>query len=86
MAGRLKRIKFHYEGFNALRKSPEVVAALEAKGEAIAQAAGGSPDFEVIVAEGKSRARVIVTTASIEGMVAEATDRALTQALSAGRG
>jgi hypothetical protein len=85
MAG-LKRIKFHYEGFDQLRKSAEVKDALTAKGEAIASAAGGSPDFEVIVTEGASRARVIVTTATFEGMRAEATDRALTNALSAGRG
>lgn len=83
---RIKRIKFHYEGFDALRKSGEVAAQLEQRGEAIADAAGGPPDFEVIVTANSSRARVIVTTSSFEGMRAEAEERRLTNALTAGRG
>lgn len=86
MAGKLKRIQFHYEGFDALRKSSEVSGELARRGEAIAQAAGGDPDFVVEVGENASRARVVVITATVEGMVAEATQRTLTNALSAGRG
>lgn len=89
MAGstmRLTRLRFHYEGFDALRKSSEVAGELQQRGEAIANAAGGSPDFEVIVTANSSRARVIVTTASYDGMRAEAEDRVLTNALTAGRG
>lgn len=86
MAGKLTKIRFHHEGFDALRKSPEVAAELERRARAIAQAAGGEPDFEVIMDETSSRARATVLTATIEGRVAEATDRALTNALGAGRG
>lgn len=86
MAAKLSKLRFHNEGFDELRKSPAVSAELARRGHAIAQAAGGEPDFAVIVTENSSRARVIVTTANIDGMVAEATDRALTNALSAGQG
>lgn len=86
MAGGLKRIKFHHEGFDELRKSAEVSAELEKRGHAIAQAAGGEPDFIVEVGQNKSRARVVVVTATAEAMQAEASHRALTNALTAGRG
>lgn len=86
MATRLTKIKFHYDGFNELRKSPGVAAELERRGKAIAQAAGGEDDFAVEVSTNGSRARVVVVTATAEGMLAEASQRALTNALSAGRG
>lgn len=84
--GRIKKIKFHYEGFNELRKSPEIAGDLHRRGEAIAQAAGGGEDFVVIDAPSSSRARAIVATATVDGMLAEARDRSLTRALDAGRG
>lgn len=63
---------------------------MERKTEAIAAAAGGSPDFEPSVrAVGGSsklgRLMGYVTTATYDGRRAEAETRALTRALDAGR-
>lgn len=77
------RLEIHNEGFAEVRKSLQ--GELHAMGERIAAAAGGAPDFEVIDSPGRDRARVVVVTATPEGMLAEATDRALTRALDAGR-
>lgn len=71
-------------GFDAFRRSQPVRDVLVAAGHAIADAAGGAPDFEVVERPSKSRARVLVKTATVAGMQAEATNRALTRALSAG--
>jgi len=83
---RIKRIKFHNDGFNELRKAPALVSDMIARGRRMVDAAGGFPKFDVIVTENKSRARVIVVTANADGMVDEQTDRALTRSLDAGRG
>lgn len=84
---RITRIKFHIPGFNEVRKQPLLVADLKARGERIAataRAEGG--EFEVIVTQNKSRARVVVTTADIQAAAGERKDRRLTRALGAGRG
>lgn len=90
MAGttmRIKRIKFHYPGFNEVRKAPELVLELEARGENIAAAAEASGgQYFVIVTENKTRVRVIVGTMDGEAKRGEQADRRLTRALSAGRG
>lgn len=82
---RITRLQFHHEGFDELRRSPGVRAELETRGRAIAEAAGGGEDFEVVSELTKSRARVVVITATEEGKRLEAEDRALTRAFDAGR-
>lgn len=84
MAGSM-RIEFHNEGFDELRRGAAIEAVLMASGRAIAEAAGGEPDFAVISEPSKSRARVVVITATPAAKIAEATDRSLTRALDAGR-
>ncbi|MEV8134296.1 hypothetical protein [Microbacterium aurantiacum] len=79
------RIEMNSAGFDAILKSPEVQADLRRRAERIAAAAGGEPDFEVDVRVGASRARASVVTATTEGRLAEAKNRALTSALDAGR-
>ncbi|MFJ4166290.1 hypothetical protein ACIPY5_12100 [Microbacterium sp. NPDC089698] len=79
------RFEIDVAGFDAFRRSQPVNDELVAAGQRIAQAAGGAPDFEVVQRPSKSRARVLVRTATPAGMAAEATDRALTRALDAGR-
>jgi len=84
MAGSI-RIELDSAAVVALLQSEEVQAELTRRGEAI-QAATGSPnDFDVITVVGRQRAAVYVSTATVEGMLAEATDRTLTRALDAGR-
>lgn len=82
----IKGLRFHYQGFNAVRKSPEVVSELTKRGKAIAAAAGEEGDYEVIVGANSTRARVVVKTATPEAMQEEASYRSLTRALGAGRG
>lgn len=79
------RITLNSAAVVALLKSEEVQAELLRRGEAIQAAAGGAPDFDVLAVVGRQRAAVYVSTATIDGMRAEATDRALTRALDAGR-
>lgn len=78
------RLEFHYSAFNAVRNSPEVVAELTRRAEAIAAAAGEG--HEVEVRTGGARARASVRTATFQAMKAEAVDKTLTSALDAGRG
>jgi len=82
----ISKVKFHYDGFDALRKDPAVEAELMRRAQAIADAAGGAPNFLVIPDPTPSRARVVVLTATAEAMQLEATQRTLTNALNAGRG
>lgn len=81
----LSRFKLNPPGFDAFRRSPEVAALIQAAGERVASAAGGAPDFKVIRTENKSRARVLVITATTRGRLAEAKHRALTRSIDAGR-
>ena len=69
----------------AILKNPKVLANLEERGQRIADAAGGAPDFEVEGEVRSGRAHVSVRTATQEGRRAEAEDRALSRALDAGR-
>ena len=80
------RIKFHYDQFALLRSSPAIQAEVDARAQAIADAAGGGEDFKAIPSPSKSRARSVVVTASMQAKIAEANDRALSMALEAGRG
>lgn len=77
------KIKVNRKGVRELLRSPEVLADLERRAHRIANAAG--PGHRVESQVGANRARVAVITDTIEAMVAEATDRRLTQAIDAGR-
>lgn len=79
------RIEISSAGIVELLRSKEVQADLLRRGEAIQAAAGGAPDFDVLAVTGRQRAAVYVSTTTVEGMLAEATDRALTRAIDAGR-
>jgi hypothetical protein len=78
------RIEVNSAGIQALLKSAEVQADLESRARRIA--AAGGDGMEVGSRIGKTRARASVITATREARLAEATDRALTKALDAGRG
>lgn len=79
------RLKVDSGQVKALLQSVEVASELERRGEAIAEAAGGRPDFEVRNTRNRDRAVTFVTTATIEGMREEASHRSLTRAVDAGR-
>lgn len=80
------RIEINRATAKAILQGPEVQGLLRDTAEAIAAAAGGAPDFEVDVRVGANRARASVTTATLDGMRAEAESRALSSAVDAGRG
>ncbi len=72
------RIEFNPTGIAALLKDPAIVADLEARGNAIAAAAGEGHEVQTWI--GRNRARVTVRTESIDAIVAEAVDRNLSNA------
>lgn len=78
------KVTLNIKGFNQLRADAGVMADLQARADRIAAAAG---DGMVAgrVYQGKDRARVAVYTDTIDAKIAEATDRALTTAIEAGR-
>jgi len=78
------RIDLNSAGIQELLKSSGVLADLRARAGRIAAAAG--PGMEASARLGRSRARASVVTATRKAMKAEATNRALTKALDAGRG
>lgn len=79
------RIEMNSQGAEAILKGPEVQAELRRRGDAIAEAAGGAEDYEVLQAVGRARAGVYVVTKTTKAKRAEAEDRTLTRALDAGR-
>lgn len=78
------RIEVNSAGIRSILQSPEVQSMLRARAERIAAAAGDG--MEVASSIGATRARASVITATKEAREAEATDRALTSAIDAGRG
>lgn len=79
------RIELHFKGFTELLNSPEVIADMQRRLEAIAAAAGEG--FEVSPARaGGRRARGAVYAATEQAKLAEATGAALTRSIDAGRG
>lgn len=69
MAKKLKNLELHYDAFNILRKSPEVVAALQEQGNRIlgmAESLSGNAGFEMELAVMPTRAVVFVQAASAE--------------------
>lgn len=79
------RIVIHHEAIAELLRGPEIQRDLAARAQRITSAAGGPPDFEHEAHIGKTRARETVRTATVDGMIAEATNRVLTRAIDAGR-
>lgn len=77
------KIELNSDGVRALLRSPGVQADLDARARRISAAAG--PGMLPTVEAGKTRARASVITASDEARRAEATGRALTRAVDAGR-
>lgn len=78
------RIKLNEAGVRALLRCPGAQAELERRARRIAAAAGEG--FLAIGDSGGKRARAVVITATRAARKAEATDRALTRAVDAGRG
>lgn len=78
-------LEMNDEAFVAILQSPEVEADLVRRGNAIA-AAAGKGSWVVHTGNTPTRARVSVGTGDFAAMHAEATSRALTSALDAGRG
>lgn len=77
------RIVMNHAGVRELLRSAEVQADLKRRAEAIAAAAG--PGMEVRTSVGPNRARAVVITGDGDAIRAEATDKALTRAIDAGR-
>lgn len=84
--GRAK-ITFDYAGFNELRRSAGVTAAVRAEAEAIAERAASASgleagvDFVVTEWPNKTRAQFTVYAATAKAKKAEAVDGVLTRAL-----
>lgn len=83
MSAKVTRIVFNYQGFDALRKTPSVVADITARANRIAAAAGDG--VEVKIGATPSRAKATIYTDSIEASLAEATDKTLSTAIDQGR-
>jgi hypothetical protein len=74
------RVELHFEGFNQLRNSPEILAELDRQAEKLAEKAG--PGFAVESAKPhKARGRAHVFTETEQAKRAEAVDAALTRAV-----
>jgi hypothetical protein len=78
------RIELTRNGPRQLRQSAAVQADMARRAQKIAAAAG--PGMEATAQVGKTRARASVITATAEARRNEATARALTRAIDAGRG
>lgn len=86
MSGEIK-IVVNQAGVRALLQGPEMQALIASKAAAIAAAAGSSGgEFGHDVVIGANRVHGVVWTADHAAQQAEATDRALTRAIDAGRG
>lgn len=77
------RIKLTRNGPRQLRKSAGVQADLQRRAQRIAARAGAGMETSSMV--GANRARASVITATYEAMRNQATNRALTRAIDAGR-
>lgn len=84
MAGGLVRIEMNDAGVRAVLSSGGVMADLKARADRIAAKAGDG--MVSSVQQGRTRARASVITGTTEARRAEATSRALTAAVDAGRG
>lgn len=80
------KVQLNEAGIREMFQSPEMFEYIQRRARAIAEAAGGEPDFVSGAEVVGDRVMGWVTTASHEGRRAEAEERALTRALDAGRG
>jgi len=81
------RLEFHYDGFNEVRRSPEVQAEVYRRADAIGAAASASSDgYEVRKSVNKTRARASIITDTADAMLDQAKNHTLERALDAGRG
>lgn len=79
----VRHVQIHNSAFTEMRKDANLVADLEARGRAIAKAAG--PGYEVSSYSGTTRHRVSVITESYEAAKDTAENNTLLKALDAGR-
>jgi len=77
------KIKLTRNGPRQLRQLPSVQANLRARAEAMNRAAGGGMNVDSMVGPGRARATVAAVTPAARR--AEATSRALTRSIDAGR-
>lgn len=77
------RVVLNRRGVKELLRSPEVLADLTRRADAVASAAG--PGHVVDAEVSPNRARAAVITGDLDAMRAEATNRTLTRAIDAGR-
>ena len=77
-------VKINSSAARSLLRSPEVLAELKRRADAVATAAGEGN--EVALSVGSGRARAAVYTATYDAKKSEAEDRTLSRALDAGRG
>ena len=83
---KVQRVKFHPKGFAKLLNAAGVAADLDRRAAAIAAAANsGASGFETRGETGGNRARAAVVTTSVDAMLAERDELALTRAIDAGR-
>jgi hypothetical protein len=79
---RLKRLTFNAEGFEQVRRSPEVEKELQAiVDEVMAQVQGGDREYAGGVEDGRTRSRGYVVTANFEAIKDEAHKNLLLRAL-----
>lgn len=79
-----ERVEMNEAGIGEMLRSPGVLADLRRRADRIA--AAGGPGMEASSMVGHTRARASVITATPDARRAEATRRALTAAVDAGRG
>ena len=79
------RFKWNMAGYRAIRTAPGVQNDLASRGARVAGAAGPGMVVESGITGGRQRARTAVITGTAEARRAEATNRALTRAIDAGR-
>jgi hypothetical protein len=79
------RVKIISKGAREILRSAKVQAELERRAKAIADAAGGEPDYEVGSRVGANRVRTSVRTATQKAREDESRNKSLTRALDAGR-
>lgn len=79
------RIELNSDGIKALMQSEPVRADMERRANAVADAAGGAPDYKADAWVGKDRARGTVRTATYKARKDEAENRTLTRAIDAAR-
>lgn len=80
------RIQLNSEGIVQLLQSDGVKNDIERRANAVANAAGGEPDYIADAWVGKDRARGTVRTATHKARVDEAENRTLTRSVDAARG